>query len=428
MAQAIPARMAADGVPGVVVALLREGRPVWTRAFGLADPATGRGMTEDALFRVESISKPVTAWGVMKLAEAGRIDLDAPVTGDLAGWTPPAVTAPFTARQLLSNTAGIGLGDYAARYPPEAPRPDPAAQLAREFAVIAEPGARFSYSDTGFNLLELFVEAVTGEEFADWMAREVLRPLGMPRASYDWTGAAMPVGHDLRGHPVAAYVYPGRASGGLHATAADLARFAAAGMGAPQPVLAPESVAALHRPVARVPGLYGMAAEGYALGHFTETLSDGRTALWHGGQGYGWMSHLHMVPASGDAIVILANSQRAWPLFAVVLRAWSESLGVAPVGMARVLWAERVALGAIVALIALAAVALWRARRPVSPASRAAAGVLAAGLVAAPLWAVGQDYLFVFSILPRLSAWLGAAMLVAGLALWFDALLPRKGS
>ena len=58
---------------------------------------------------------------------------------------------------------------------------------------------------------------------AELTAREVLAPLGMTRASFDWTGESMPVGHDLRGRPVAPYVYSGRASGGLHATAADIA-------------------------------------------------------------------------------------------------------------------------------------------------------------------------------------------------------------
>ncbi|MFH1517106.1 MAG: serine hydrolase domain-containing protein, partial [Pseudomonadota bacterium] len=66
------ARMATDGVPGIVIVLIAGGEPVWTGAFGLADVATRRPMTADALFRVESISKPVTAWGAMRLAESGR--------------------------------------------------------------------------------------------------------------------------------------------------------------------------------------------------------------------------------------------------------------------------------------------------------------------------------------------------------------------
>lgn len=159
---------------------------------------------------------------------------------------------------------------------------------------------------------------------------------------------------DLRGRAVAPYVYRGRASGGLHAAAADIARFATASMhGSRQSVLSNAGVEALHRPVVAVGGLFGFAADGYGLGHFTETLSDGRRAVWHGGQGFGWMSHLHLVPASGDGIVIIADSQRAWPLFAVILREWSHDLGVDPVGMTRVLWAETAALAAIGILAAI---------------------------------------------------------------------------
>jgi CubicO group peptidase (beta-lactamase class C family) len=413
---------------GAVVVLIEGGAPVWTGAFGMADPATGRPMTPDALFRVESISKPVTAWGAMRLAETGRLDLDAPIDDCLTRWSPPEGADRITRRALLSHTAGIGLGDYAARFPPTAPRPDLPAHIAQDFTPIAAPGTGFSYSDTGYTLLELVIEDCAGEDFAALMAREVLAPLGMTGARFDWSGASMPVGHDLRGRPVAPYVYPGRASGGLHATAADIARFAAAGMaGADQPVLLPEGVASLHRPEVAVGGLFGFAAEGYALGHFTETLSDGRAAVWHGGQGYGWMSHMHLVPRTGDGIVILSNSQRAWPLFAAVLRDWSENLGTAPVGMARVLWAERAARGAIALGLAMAALGLWRAyrgaRRPLPV--RVLAGGVAVALILWPLWAASRDYLFLFSILPGVWPVLAAASALAGLGLAALAVAPE---
>ncbi len=421
LARTVTARMASDKVPGVVIGLIEGGVPVWTGAFGLADPSTGRAMREDALWRVESISKPVTAWGAMRLAEAGRLDLDAPAADCLLRWAPPDAGPAFSARQLLSHEAGIGLGDFNARYAPAQPRPDLPTHLAEDFSRIGAPASGFAYSDSGFNLVELMIEDCTGEDFADWMAREVLRPLGMTGASFDWTGVEMPVGHELRGRPVAPYVYPARASGGLHATLADITRFAEASMtGATQPVLSAQAVAELHRPRVAVGGLFGFAADGYGLGHFTETLSDGRAAVWHGGQGYGWMTHLHMVPETGDGIVILANSQRAWPLFAEVLAAWSEHLGVAPVGMARVLWAETAARFAIGALILLAAAALLAGlRRRAGRGLRITAGLLALPLVGLPVWAALQDYLFVFSILPRLAAPLGWAMTGAGVVLAF---------
>jgi CubicO group peptidase (beta-lactamase class C family) len=273
--------------------------------------------------------------------------------GKRIGITPArsSATAPVSAS---ATTPRVSL--------PTAPRPDLPEHIAQDFTLIAAPGAGFSYSDTGYNLLELVIEDCTGEDFAALMAREVLAPLGMTGASFDWTGASMPVGHDLRGRPVAPYVYPGRASGGLHATAADIARFAIAGMaGAEQSVLSPEGVAACIAPRSRSAACSVSPRTATGSGHFTETLSDGRAAVWHGGQGYGWMSHMHLVPETGDGIVILSNSQRAWPLFAALLRDWSESLGVAPVGMARVLWAERAARIGI---------ALGLARRGARPLAR----------------------------------------------------------
>ncbi|MBS0123274.1 serine hydrolase domain-containing protein [Thetidibacter halocola] len=429
LSQTVPERMARDGVPGAVIVLIEGGAPVWTGVFGMAAPAAGTPMTAEALFRVESISKPVTAWCAMRLAETGRLDLDAPIGDCLRRWLLPEGADRITPRMLLSHSAGICLGDYAARYQPEAPRPDLPEHIARDFALIAAPGSGFAYSDTGYVLLELVIEDCTDEDFGKLMAHEVLAPLGMTTSGFDWTGAPMPVGHDLRGRPVAPYVYPGRASGGLHATATDIARFAVAGMaGAAQDVLSSNGLEALHRPVIAVGGLFGFAAESYGLGHFTETLSDGRAAAWHGGQGYGWMSHMHLVPETGDGIVILSNSQRAWPLFAAVLRDWSESLGVAPVGMARVLWAEKaarvgIALGLVVAALGLG-IAL-RGRRG-GPATRIGAGGIAAALILWPLWAAAQNYLFLFSILPGLWPWLGAASGLAGVGLAAVALGPRR--
>lgn len=255
LARIVEDRMAADGVAGAVVVLIEGGAPVWTGAFGMADATAGWPVTAETLFRVESISKPVTAWGAMRLAATGRLDLDAPIDICLTRWRLPEGAELITPRALLSHSAGIGLGDYAARFPPEGPRPTLPEHIAQDFSMIATQEAGFSYSDTRYNLLELVIEDCTGEDFAALMAREVLSPLGMPGASFDWTGADLPVGHDLRGRPVAPYVYPGRASGGLHASAADIARFAIAGMaGAEQSVLSPEGVAALHGPRVAVDG------------------------------------------------------------------------------------------------------------------------------------------------------------------------------
>jgi CubicO group peptidase (beta-lactamase class C family) len=302
-------------------------------------------------------------------------------------------------------------------------------RLSQDFRMMGVPGRAFAYSDTGYNLLGLLILDCGGEDFAAFMQREILGPLGMRMASFDWTEAEMPVGHDLRGRPVAPYVYPGRGSGGLFATAGDVARFAAAGMaGSEQDVLSPQGLATLHRKDVAVTGSFRIVADGYGLGHFTETLPDGRAALWHGGQGYGWMSHMHLMPESGDGIVILSNSQRAWPLFAMILRDWSDSLGVAPVGMARVLWAEAAARVAMAALLTVTVLTFWRviAAGPRRRTLRIGAAVVGGILILWPILAGMQDYLFLFSILPGLWPCFAAASVLTGLSLWALASYPAR--
>ena len=423
--------MERDDVAGLVIVLVENRQIVWEKAFGLADPETGTPMRPDAVFRVESLSKPVTAWGVMHLAEAGDIDLDVPLSSYLQSWHPPADAPAMTPRQLLSHTAGLGLGDFTERYPPTGTRPHLSEHIDRDFTMIADPGSHFAYSDTGFNVLELLIQDVSREDFAVFMAREIFVPLGMTQATYDPPQGALasrPLGHDLDGNPVAPYVYPGRGSGGLHATASDMARFAIAEMrGTDHGPLSSRAVAALHEPQTAVGGMYGIVAQGYALGHFTEQLSSGATAVWHGGQGHGWMSHLHIVPATGNAIVLLSNSQRAWPMFAGILDAWSADLNVDPVGMARLSWARPGALGAIAALVltALLSAAFALSGATLERAWRVAIGMAGLGLIAAPLWAMSQTYLFIFSILPGLTPWLGGAAISAGAGLLLLAVSPH---
>ena len=320
----LPELMRAHGVPGASVALIRGGEIVWAAAYGMADIAAGRPMAPDSLYRVESISKSVTAWGVMRLVEHGLVDLDGPAEDYLGGWrfsASPYDARQVTVRQLLAHTSGLPLGEVGVEYAPGAPMPSLEAHLTAEARLVRPPGAAFDYSNLGFHVLELLVEKVAGEPFAAHMAREVLSPLGMMQSGFDWSAERaprIPTGYDLAGAPVASYVYPASASGGLYATVDDVARFVIAGMAVPfagaERLLSPETVAQMQAPVTRIPGLFGFVADAYGLGHFIDELDGGRAALWHGGQGHGWMTDFHFVPETGDGIVILTNSQRSWPL------------------------------------------------------------------------------------------------------------------
>lgn len=421
--------MARDDVPGLALIVLEDGEVTRRAGLGVADEASQRPVTPSTLFRVESLSKPVAAWGAMQLVEAGTLELDAPVSDCLGDWAARQGVSQLTARQLLSHSAGLGLGDYAARYRPGSEVPSLETFLSGDIAFTGAPGAAFSYSDTGYLLLQLVMEACSSVPFGTLIMEQVAGPLGMSGASFDGAAEGLATGHDLRGRPVAPYVYPGLASGGLIANADAMAAFVQAGaFEASQPVLSADARARLYEPVVPVEGLYGFTADSYGLGYFIETLPDGRKAVWHGGQGYGWMSHIHLIPETGDGIIMLSNSQRAWPLFAAVLEHWSGQVGAAPVGMSRILaagrWA-RIVTGALGLLAAAGFVLAWQRRRlPVS--LRIICGAAGGVMIGVPVWMAAQDYLFIFSILPALWPWLALSMAVFGLSLLVLSLFSKS--
>ena len=446
----IPVLLQRYAVPGVSVALVRDGRLVWSGAYGYADQEAERRMTVDALFRVESIAKPVTAWGVYRLVEQSRIDLDTSVQRYLGEWQLPVSAYSWqkvTVRKLLSHNAGMPLGTIGPEmeYPPQGGMPSLQATLSREARLVREPGTGFSYSNAGFNLLELLVEQVTGQDFSSYMSEQVLKPLGMRKAVFGWDEArraTMPTGYDLRGAAVPEYVYPVLGAGGLLATVDDIARLVSAEIVTsstmPRPALSREGIPQLHTPQVEIPGLFGIVADGYGLGHFIEELPGGRQAVWHGGQGHGWMSHFHAVPQTGDGIVILTNSQRSWPFIARLLGDWARWSGIGSVKMGRILYgiaALQLFTGAVVLI------SIWLAyrltgevmggRRRFAPLSREWRGfrltgfALGAGLIAALLWGAAQPYLMVSSIFPVASGQAGWALFVLAVILIFQALLPR---
>ncbi|OQB21179.1 MAG: putative penicillin-binding protein PbpX [Firmicutes bacterium ADurb.Bin182] len=354
----IPALMKRYAVPGACLALVRNGRIVFSGAFGYADKESGLRMTADMPMRVQSISKSVTAWAILKLAEEGKLNLDDPVETYLKDWKLPYSGYPsggVTVRRLLCHTAGLPLGDVFALYAPDEAMPSLAESLTGTAVLFREPGKGFSYSNVGYNLLELLIEDVTGRDFSEYMKNEILSPLGMNNSDFNWNEALLadaPLGYTLDGKPVMPYRYPEKASGGLISTAEDIARFCIAGMPAfnEQDVLADEIINSLYSPRASHIGIYSLVFDAYGYGFYTERLGGGETAVSHGGQGTGWMSHFHAVPETGDAIIILTNSQRSWPFIAHILKAWRQWNGFSPLGMENIILGEY-ALWAVILLI-----------------------------------------------------------------------------
>ncbi|HHT68172.1 MAG TPA: beta-lactamase family protein [Firmicutes bacterium] len=419
--------MKVHGIPGCQVALVHDYEIVWTSGFGLADVESGRYLTADTPMSVQSITKSIVAWGIAKLAEQGLIDLDVPLSHYLAEWDFPQSdngTEGITIRNLLNHTSGMPLGDFTDVYSPGEEMPSLRSKLTEEAVLLRKPGVGFSYSNVGYHLLELLIEEVTGRDFVDYMYSEVFLPLDMTTATFEPDSSMMPyppTGYDLRGKPVPVYVYPQKASGGLFATAEDIARFVVASM--------KDVSETLYTPQVRRIGIYGLVFEAYGAGHYIETLPNGLPSVAHGGQGKGIMTHFHAVPETGDAIVILTNSQRSWPFISIVLSDWARWRSFPSVGMGRIVWAH-LGLSAVIGMLfsasILVAVELIRAYRSQQRIRlRLLRFNIACVLLGTVAYSASQEYLFISSVFPSLTVWLGGGVLTFSIVLLLSA-LPRS--
>jgi CubicO group peptidase (beta-lactamase class C family) len=195
------------------------GEPVSTHTHGAAldDP-----------FRVGSVSKVVTALSVLQLADAGLVDLDAPLADQLPGFSIGTFEQgpPITPRHVLSHHAGLPSdllpGMFGHDSPPIASR---TAQLADEFATHAPPGW-WSYSNTGYTVLGHLIEETSGQPYADYVEEHVLAPCGMADSSFDLATSLQPT---LKGEPLdEGDQQTDSPAGGLVSTVPDLVRLARA--------------------------------------------------------------------------------------------------------------------------------------------------------------------------------------------------------
>lgn len=310
------------GIPGVSIGLI-DGGSIEYLTLGVRRAGAGEEVSSSDAFSIGSISKAVTAWGVMELAERGSISLDAPVSEYLGErWQLPDSGFDHdevTLRRILSHTAGLSARSYQG-FPPGSPlsledslNGVPLASSA--VRVVANPGREYRYSGGGFALAQVVVENVTGETFSDYMTSAVFRPLGMLNARYlafDQTELAVGP-HDYAGRPITDYRVIEQGAGGLRASAEDLVAFLMANMTRNR-VLERGAVIELQTPFVEM----NEDAES-TLGF--ERRGD---LLRHGGHGRGWVASIDFHPSSLSGLVILTNSANGLRFVDPVRCKWNE--------------------------------------------------------------------------------------------------------
>lgn len=349
----IPGAMDQFNVPGCAVALIHDFQLADVLCFGTADRLTNEAVTSRTRFSLQSISKSIAAWMVLRLVEEGRIDLDRPIGDYLRRWTlPPSAQfdlALVTPRRLLSHHAGVTVAGFRGvaldqtsftlidamqgKLPPPTPQQEQHYaywNLPRDDAVVTlthAPGSGWNYSNAGFGLLELAIEDITGEDFGTIVEQTIFAPLGMTNSCYgrrDGLPYASP--HDRQGEPTPDYRWLCGAAGGAYASIEDLATFARAGMYAPRTgpgagVLTPASVQTMHTAHGDADDI-GELKAGAGLGHILLDFG-GLKNVHHSGGSIGWRSIYSIYPQLGSGICMLMNAEGANELWQPLVFRWA---------------------------------------------------------------------------------------------------------
>ncbi|GHJ15511.1 non-ribosomal peptide synthetase [Micromonospora sp. AKA38] len=296
-------------VPGVSVAVLRDGELVDLHAEGLLTAGRPEPVTADTMFQAGSLSKHVTAFGVLRLADRGVLDLDRPVRDYLRGdFLPPG--SPITLRHLLAHRSGIAPAP-APGYPREGGLPA-VTDLLRgpDFRVHGSPGDAFEKANAHYWVVEQVLTDVTGTPLADLMRELVLDPVGMAASDFgqefpERYAGSVATGHTADGRPLDGgwLRWPDMAAGGLWTTAADLARLALeirrAHLGRPQ--------ALLSRPAAGELLTVQHPDSAYGLGTVVDESAT-EFGYGHGGSADGYHAISLCRLRRGSGVVVLTNS------------------------------------------------------------------------------------------------------------------------
>lgn len=239
----IEERMAKYGVPGVSIAVIHNGKIAWTKAYGVMHKERKEPVTTTTLFQAGSISKPVAAYGAMRIAASGKINAEENVNTYLKSWKLP--DNEFTAKQpvhlkhLLSHTGGVTVHGFLG-YSPDLPVPTLVQVLNGEppansppIRVDKLPGEGFRYSGGGYSIMQQMLIDVEGKSFPQIMDEWVHGPLAMTNSTYEQplppeklklaAAGYVPNGTMTKGER---HTYPEMAAAGLWTTAEDLAKFA----------------------------------------------------------------------------------------------------------------------------------------------------------------------------------------------------------
>ena len=323
----IAQEMAAGQVPGLALAIVQGQEVRYAGGFGVTSVEEGGlPVTPQTLFRIGSVTKPLTGTMLMRLVESGKPDLDCPISeylpwltlGEAGARERPtgANGGRITLRMLLSHTSGLPTD--AEHFGPR--DPGGLERFVREeapgYPLLAPPGTLWAYSNVGLNIAGYLAEAVSGLPYTELMQQLLFDPLKMRRTTFDPLVAMtypLAQAHERNrcGDLIVQHQFAENTghhpAGFALSTALDLANFAILhlnqGRFREQRLLSPASIATMHR---KHISLIDDSEEGYGLTFYTDSYR-GQPRVSHGGAISSYGSHLMLLPQAGIGIVLLTN-------------------------------------------------------------------------------------------------------------------------
>ncbi len=334
----IEERMAFHQVPGISIAIVRNGNIRWAKGYGIANTETGALVNENTLFQAGSISKPIAALAALKLVQENKVDLDTDVNTYLDDWKIEenefTQTEKVTLRRLLTHTAGTTVHGF------------PGYQQTDSFPTINQvlngegntprvfvdttPGDIWRYSGGGYTIMEKLVEEITGLPLEDYIQEHILNPMQMNNSTY-----SQPLSAALHRNASAAYDsdgtiiegfwhnYPEQAAAGLWTTPSDLAKYCIS----IQEILSGNNSGILNKE--SVKQMLTKHKNNWGLGPSLQWEGDS-LRFQHGGKNAGFTNNMIAFAYRGDAVIIMTNADNGGHLIGEILRSVSQyyDLGV----------------------------------------------------------------------------------------------------
>ena len=319
-------------LPGATVIVVKDGRVVLRKAYGLANVELQVPMQPESVLALASLSKQFTAAAILKLAEEGRLSVSDEISKLLPSY--PTHGQKVLIEHLLTHTSGLNAlsetSDLRAVSSQEGKLIDVLGDWVKDLPPDSAPGERWAYSNWGYNLLGAIIEQVSGQSYAEYLRRQIFEPLGMSHTYYADRRQIIPLratGYDAPAEAVF-NVLPSRSriflpsgAGGLLSTIDDLARWDEALYG--DRILSAASKAKMFTPFR----LNGGASTGYGYGWDIGDY-DGHWVQEHAGGTTGFVSHMVRMPDDHVFVVILSNrASMAMPLQATAHRVAAIALG-----------------------------------------------------------------------------------------------------